>query len=150
MFSSRWCAPAVAALVAAAGFVILAPSPARAGEGNQLTYLTINAPVEIPGVVLPPGTYMFKLEDPGIGSSLVQVSSRDGSKLYSTFLTIPVRRATLSREPVVRLEKAGPSGLEAVASWFYPDELVGHKFVYPKAEAEMIAAANRSAEHRAD
>jgi hypothetical protein len=150
MHSRRSFTAALATLVGAVTVVVLLPSPARADEANQLTYLTISAPVEIPGVVLPAGTYMFRLFSPSEESSVVQVLSKDGSKLYATFPTIPVRRQRVTAQPVVRLEKAEPQGLEAVASWFYPDETVGHKFVYPKAEARMIAAANHSTDHRAD
>lgn len=129
---------------------VLPASRARADEANQETDLTINAPVEIPGVVLPPGSYMFRLLDSGETGGVVQVFSRDGSTLYSTFLSIPVERTRPSSKPVVVLEKADPRGLEAIRSWYYPGDPVGHKFVYPKREARMIAAANPTHERVAD
>jgi hypothetical protein len=37
--------------------------PAEADTWDQLTYFTFSAPVEIPGTILPAGTYSFKLAD---------------------------------------------------------------------------------------
>ena len=37
---------------------------AHADEQNQFTTFTFNKPVEIPGQILPAGTYLFKLADP--------------------------------------------------------------------------------------
>lgn len=138
---------------AIAGTLAVVPaSRALADEANQETYLTFSAPVEIPGVVLPPGTYTFRLVNPDEGDAggLVQVFSRDGSKLYSTFPSIPVEQSAAGSKPVVVLEKAEPNGLEAIRSWFYPGDPIGHKFVYPKPEAQMIAAVNHAHARRAD
>ena len=45
-----------------------APS-AQASDFDKLTYVTVSGPVEIPGVALPAGTYIFKLADPDTGNS---------------------------------------------------------------------------------
>ena len=124
---------------------------ARADQGDELTYVTFSAPVEVPGVVLPAGTYTFTLEDStGTDGGIVQVFDRHRSKLYATFLSIPEQRMKTTDKPEVVLEKGAPGAPEAVEAWFYPDDEVGHKFVYPKAEAQMIAKANQRAGHRAD
>jgi hypothetical protein len=50
-----------------AGFLVVAlfagPSarPAQASTFDKLSYVTFSGPVQIPGVVLPAGTYIFKL-----------------------------------------------------------------------------------------
>jgi hypothetical protein len=142
-------------IVAAAGTLVVAAtagaSVARADEADQMTYLTFSGPVEVPGVVLPAGTYMFKLQDSTEASrDVVQVFNKSGSKLYSTFLAIPEERMKPSDKPAVILEKAAPGGPEAIKAWFYPDDVVGHEFVYPKAEARLIAQANPRSTHRAD
>jgi hypothetical protein len=65
---------------------------ARAGEYNQMTKLTFNQPVEIPGVVLPAGTYWFVLASNNSDRDIVQVFSSDWSQLYTTLLTVPAER----------------------------------------------------------
>jgi hypothetical protein len=117
-----------------------APS-ARANEWNHLTYFTFSAPVEIPGVALPAGTYMFKVPDVSTGQNVVQVFSKDGSRIFATFFTIPDDRMTPTEKPIVTFEEAPAGAPEAVKAWFYPGEAVGREFVYPKDQAERIAAA---------
>jgi hypothetical protein len=114
---------------AAAAFVLLAV-PARASEWNELTYFTFSAPVELPGVALPPGTYMFKHPDVS-DLQVVQVFSQDGQTIYGTFLTIPESRPLPSAEPTVTFEETPVGTPEAIKAWFYPDRETGHQFVYP-------------------
>jgi hypothetical protein len=64
-------------------------SNARADEYTKMTYLTFSGPVQLPGITLPGGTYMFKLADPDSGRRVLQVWDKDGTKLYTTLLTIP-------------------------------------------------------------
>lgn len=128
---------AVATIVVAA----LHPVPAQADTWNQLTYLTFSAPVEIPGTVLPAGTYTFKLADPDDSRDVVRVLSRDGSTVYATFFTIPDKRLTPTDKPTVTFEETPAGTPEAIKAWFYPGDQVGHEFVYPKDQAQKIAAA---------
>ena len=52
----------------------------HADEWNKKTVLTFSQPVEIPGHVLPAGTYMFKLADTLGDRHIVQVFNADGSQ----------------------------------------------------------------------
>src|SRR5713226_10573891 len=63
----------------------LSVRPAQASEVDKLTYLTFSGPVEIPGVGLPAGTYIFKIANPNSGLDVVQVLSRDRKTVYATF-----------------------------------------------------------------
>jgi len=58
------------------GALALLPG-ARASERDQKTVLTFSGPVEIPGQVLPAGTYVFKLLDSGSNRHIVQIFSKD-------------------------------------------------------------------------
>src|ERR1700676_3732903 len=66
--------------------------PAQASDFDKLTYVTISGPVEIPGVALPAGTYIFKLADPDTGNRLVRVLSKDRKTVYATFFALPETR----------------------------------------------------------
>jgi hypothetical protein len=131
------CALAVAAL-----FLV---SNARADEYTKLTYLTFSGPVQLPGITLPGGTYMFKLADPDSGRRVLQVWDKDGMKLYTTLLTIPDERMEASDKPVVMFSERPAGQPQAIKSWFYPDERIGQEFVYPKAQALQIAKENHAA-----
>jgi hypothetical protein len=44
-------------------FLVSAPLSAKADQWNKATKLTFNRPVEVPGMVLGAGTYVFRLAD---------------------------------------------------------------------------------------
>jgi hypothetical protein len=111
--------------------IALTASPARANQWDQRTYFTFSAPVAVPGVALPAGTYQFRLADTDGAHNIVQVLSEDGTKVYATFFAVPEARVTPSDKPVVTFEE-GPAGApELIKAWFYPDDATGHAFIYP-------------------
>lgn len=115
---------------------------AKADEWNQKTVFTFSGPVEIPGQVLSPGTYVFKLVDSQSDRSIVQVFNKNENHLYGTFLTIPDYRLTPRGKSVITFEERAAGTPEAVKAWFYPGENYGHDFVYPKVKAVELAKAN--------
>jgi hypothetical protein len=121
----------------------LAPG-ARADEFTKQTYLTFSGPVQLPGVTLAPGTYMFKLADPETGRRAIQVWDKEGTKLYTTLLTIPDQRMKVTDTPVVMFNERPSGEAQAIRSWFYPDESYGFEFIYPKAQATKLAKENHS------
>lgn len=133
----------VLSIVCACGAVALLAwaTPSRANEWNQLTYFTFSAPVELPGVTLPAGTYMFKHPDSLSDRHIVQVFSKDGKTIYATIMAIPDTRLTPSGRPVVTFEETPAGAPEAIKAWFYPGETIGDEFVYPKEQALKIASA---------
>jgi hypothetical protein len=135
--------PSFLMVALAVGLLAVLPASARADTWDQLTYFTFSASVEIPGVALPAGTYMFKLADADGSRNVIRVLSKDGSKVYSTFFAIPDERLTPTDKPVVTFEETPVGTPEAIKAWFYPGDTVGHEFVYPKDQAQRIAAATR-------
>lgn len=116
----------------------LAPG-VHADEYTKQTFLTFSAPVQLPGIVLPAGTYQFKLADPESGRRVLQVWDKDGSKLLTTLLTIPDQRMTATDDPVVMFAERPSGQPHAIRAWFYPNESYGQEFVYPKSQAMEIA-----------
>ena len=83
-------------LLLALAFIL--PAAARADEYNQATQLTFSQPVQIPGHVLPAGTYWFVLADSSIGDrNIIHIFNSDRSTLYATVGTISAERAQLIR-----------------------------------------------------
>jgi len=128
-------------LLAAAGAVVLAP-PANADTWNEKTILTFSAPVETPGQTLPAGTYVFKLINSQSNRHIVQVMNQDENRAYGMFLAIPDYRAVPSDKTIVTFKERPAGSPPALKGWFYPAKNFGHEFVYPKAEAVKLAAAN--------
>ena len=117
---------------------------ATAGEWDEKTIFTFSGPVEIPGQVLPAGTYIFKLAALQSDREIVQVFSKDERHLYGTFLTITDQRLQPADKPIITFEERAAGAPEAVKAWFYPGEDFGHQFVYPKPKALELAKANNT------
>jgi hypothetical protein len=117
---------------------------AVADEWNQRTTFTFNVPVEVPGQVLPAGTYVFKLADSQSDRNIVQVFSKDEKHLYGTFLTIPDERLRPASKTIITFDERPVGSPEAIRAWFYPGQNYGHDFVYPKPKAVVLAKANNT------
>ena len=122
---------------------LAAPPQARADEWNQKTIFTFSGPVEIPGKVLPAGTYVFKLADSSSDRNIVEVFNKDENHLYGIFLAIPDYRLRPAGKPIITFEERAADAPVAVKAWFYPGENYGHDFVYPKVRAVALAKANK-------
>ena len=112
---------------------------ARADEHDKQTILTFSQPVEIPGQVLPAGTYMFKLADSEGDRHIVQVFTTDGSRIIATVMAIPDYRLKTSDETVITFKEVPAGEPEAIQAWFYPGNSIGQEFVYPKSRAILLA-----------
>jgi len=117
---------------------------ARASGWDQKTTFTFSGPVEIPGQVLPPGTYVFKRADSQAERNIAQVFSKNERHLYGTFLAIPDQRLRPPGRPIITFDERPPASPEAVRAWFYPGENYGHEFVYPKPKAVALAKSNNT------
>ena len=112
---------------------------AHADQADQKTIITFSAPVQIPGEVLPTGTYMFKLAEHGSDQNLVQIFNVGGTKLYATLLTDPTDRQKITGNTTVILAEQGSGQPNALTKWYYPGEETGHEFIYPTHEEKQLA-----------
>ena len=112
---------------------------AMADEWNQATKMTFSSSVEIPGKVLPAGTYWFKLLRDDPDRNIVQVWNSNRTELLSTILAIPDYRLHATGKTVVKFEERPATQPEALEAWFYPGDNFGHEFVYPEARAKELA-----------
>ena len=115
---------------------------AVASEWDQRTVFTFSGPVEVPGQVLPAGTYVFKLADSQSDRNIVQVFAKDEKHLFGTFLTVPDERLRPASKTIITFDERPAGSPEAIRAWFYPGENYGHDFVYPKPKAVALAKAN--------
>jgi len=126
--------------------VLLSPN-AKADEWNKLTYVHFSAPVEVPGyngpIVLPTGTYTFKLLNSMSDRDIVQIFNKDQSHLYTTVLAIPDYRLHPRGKTVIKFTEEGSGNPEALKAWFYPGSQFGTEFVYPKSRAVELARASK-------
>jgi hypothetical protein len=128
---------ALSMLLAAAAFAATT-GPLGATPVDKLNFMTFSKSVQIPGAVLDPGTYRFRLADPTTGRQVMQVLSNDGAIVYSMFYTREDWRTKATDKPTVTFRET-PAGMPpAVRSLFYGGETRGYEFVYPKGELQTI------------
>jgi hypothetical protein len=108
-------------------------------NANERTFLTFSSTVELPGVTLQPGTYLFKLADSQSNRHIVQVLSQDEKQIHATILAVPAERLEVTGENVVTFRETAENTTPAVQYWYYPGDRIGHEFVYPKDQAMKIA-----------
>jgi hypothetical protein len=140
--SQRLRATALAMLCVALLTFGFAPT-ATSDEWNKKTIVTTNAPIEVPGKVLPPGTYVFKLLDSTANRNIVQIFDKDEKQLYATILAIPNYRQEPSDKPLIQLDERPSNSPEAIKAWFYPGDQYGQEFVYPRQRAAELAKRSK-------
>src|SRR6201992_2576508 len=112
------------------------------GPGKKAT-VSVQAPMEIPGTVLKPGSYVFKQSGPQSGWTIVQIFDSTESNLITTVLAYSNPKLSTNGQTVMTYTAPGSNAqtLEAVT---FPGDTAPDQFAYPAAEADRIGAANRT------
>jgi hypothetical protein len=120
-------------LIACVGVIIaaLAVTSIGATTPNRTTYFTFSAPVRLPNVTLPAGTYMFELAAPDSATNLVRVSDRLRSKVYLTaFTRLVVRNDRGDLKSVIAFAETAKGTAPPIRAWYPDGERVGREFIY--------------------
>ena len=127
------------ALVVAALAVIATGVAAQETNVSERTFLTFSGTVEMPGVTLQPGTYVFKLADTP-SRNVVQVWDNDEKNMLGHWLFVQAERPEVTGDTVIMFKETRAGATPAVQYWYFPGEKIGKEFLYPKDQAEQIAA----------
>jgi hypothetical protein len=130
---------AVFCLLAVALVGAMALPSARADTWNKKTVVTFSQAVEVPGKILPAGTYTFQLLDSQSDRHIVQIFNADGSQILATILAINNYRLQPTGDTVMKFGERPGDSPEALRAWFYPGDNFGQEFVYPKPRAIVLA-----------
>jgi hypothetical protein len=120
-------------------FTLFFELAAHADESDQATTITFSEPIQIPGQVLPAGTYLFKLANSDSDRNIVQVFNADRTVLYATLQTIATDRQEPTGHTVVSLAEQGAGQPNALLKWFYPGRETGNEFLYPEQKEKELA-----------
>ena len=111
---------------------------AHADEADESTTITFSQPIQIPGRVLPAGTYVFKLASTD-DLNVVQVFNADRTVLYANLQTIATDRPEPTDHTVVALAEQGAGQPDVLLKWFYPGRETGKEFLYPQQKEKELA-----------
>ena len=120
-------------------FALFFELAAHADASDQATTITFSQPVQIPGKVLPAGSYLFKLASSDSDLNIVQIFSADRTVLYATLQTIQTDRPEPTGHTVVALAEQGTGQPDALLKWFYPGREIGNEFLYPGHKEKELA-----------
>jgi hypothetical protein len=126
------------------GFALIFELAAHASEDNQLTNISFSEAVQVPGRILPAGTYQFILANIA-NRDVVWIFNADRTQLFATIQTVPTQRARETNGTSITLAQRPSGQPAALVSWFYPGMQTGHEFLYSKQEEkELIQDARQT------
>ena len=130
-------------VVAAFCFILMASVMApvsKAQNGDKKTIVTFDEPIEVPGnIILPAGTYFFKLLNQDSGRWVVQIFDEHQTKTFATLITIEDFRYHPTNKVVMNFTERPAGEPPAIKEWFFPGEKQGRAFVYGKKRAMELA-----------
>ena len=129
----------VTAMVLAVLAVLAGGVTAQQINTNDKTLMTFTAAVEMPGVTLQPGTYVFRLADSPT-RNVVQVLDEGEKNILGQWTFVQADRPRVTEETLVMFKETREGSTPAVQYWYFPGEKIGKEFIYPKDQAERIAA----------
>src|SRR5207237_6520140 len=97
---------------------------------RRTTYFTFDRAVQLPGALLPPGTYIFELATPN-ALDVVRVVSKDRKKVFSTSFTRLVERPRTGNDgPAIVFAERPVGRPPAIRIWYAAEDSSGREFVY--------------------
>ena len=132
---------AFVAVVSMAGMGI-----AAADQWDKKTIITTDEVMQLPNMMLQPGTYVIKLAESSSNRHIVQFFDKDEKHLVTTVLAIPNQRLHPTGKSVFAFWEVPAGQPKALRAWFYPGDNFGQEFAYRRQEATTITATNSGAE----
>jgi hypothetical protein len=96
-------------------------------------FLAVDRAIGIPGIDLPPGTYIFRLVAPRV----MQVLDEDRSTVYATFFVTPAWRNQVTGQYVLTLRNRGADPLAKITTMFPAGTTAGYDLLYPKIKEQF-------------
>jgi hypothetical protein len=119
-------------------FVLIFELAAHADDDNQSTSISFSEAVQVPGRILPAGTYQFVLANSDANRDIVWIFNADRTQLFATIQTVPTERARATSGTSLTLAQRPNGQSDALVTWFYPGTLTGYEFVYSKQEEKEL------------
>lgn len=120
-----------ALLTIVALMMLFIASTSTADDWNRETTAVFTQPVEIPGMILQPGMYVFKLPEVTGNHNIVQIWNADQTILYATVLCWTEYVFQPSSDNQFVFEERPNGAPMALKSWFHRGNPNGEMFIYP-------------------
>jgi len=123
---------------------VLAVGLAGAARGDVFfnpdhdSMLTVATPVEVPGTILDPGTYVVKLVETQADRDVVTITSEDGKKVYATVICAPHPTTEAPRHATFVFYNVPEGANKVLHTWYAPNDSIGLDFIYPPDRAAAL------------
>lgn len=130
-----------------AGLTLAAMAPEAVGQTfkEHRSTLTVAEPLEVPGKILDPGTYVIKVLETQNNRNIVQVTDVEEKTVLAMAIATP--HVGLTPPPnttfVYYPTASGATATRTLRTWFAPNDRYGQDFVYPRARAVELARVAR-------
>jgi len=112
---------------------------------DKKTIITTDEVMQLPNMMLQPGTYVIKLADSSANRHIVQFFDKDEKHLITTVLAIPNLRLRPTGKSVFAFWEVPAGQPKALRAWFYPGDNFGQEFAYRRTDVLTISASNSQA-----
>jgi len=116
----------------------------KADDYNRKTRISISQPLEVPGVVLPPGSYVMKLFNSSSNRHIVQFMNGDENQQLALTFAVSAERIRPTDKTVLTQYEGSRGAPPALRTWFYPGDTVGQEFLYPHGQATRISERTKT------
>ena len=121
--------------IALCGVLLLSsvlPPALQASTGEEISIFHFRAPVQLPGRVLPAGSYLFRLAQSDSEMNVVEIKNPQQTKLYGVFLVKPEFHLRLPKRSTIIFEPRAHGQPLAIRAWFYQGSRYLNDFIYPR------------------
>jgi hypothetical protein len=112
---------------------------AMSAQTSDVMRVKVTEPVQIPGALLQPGTYNFRLMNLDN-----EVAVSNASRSYGVHFVIPAYRRDAAADGIAFVQKTA-NGADRITSWFFPGQSQGYAFLYPSNGRRLTVMAKRHA-----
>jgi len=128
---------------------VLSGPTARADESDKRTVVTVNQPMQVRNRLLVPGTYVFQVHDAHsdvyTDRFTVEIFNANQTRIIDTILANPAYRVQPTDKSAFTFWETPPGTVRALRDWYYPGDMVGREFPYPKHPVVLSASLNTPA-----
>ncbi len=112
---------------------------ARADAWDKMTKVTISQAIEVPGAVLQPGTYTFKLVTLAADRHIVTVMNDRENHVFTTIMALNTERLDPTGRTVFSFYETPAGRPPAVKDWYYPGDNFGQEFIYKNRNFQQVS-----------
>lgn len=128
-------------LLAMGCVVLLTIASVFGNEWNKKTIMKLSEPMQIEGVLLQPGTYVFRLMDSAADRHIVRIMNEDETQVVATIIGMPHYELEPPNKSQTDFWETPAVTPPAVKTWHYPGEMLGLQFTQPPpAQVAAVAA----------